>query len=121
MNRSLARNMFRKILIPVIHGCDFKESLRVATSIASTESILLAGIVRVSDDSSLSGGALPAQELRKSLRQIKVPGDVHEVVPLADGHLLITCGDGHKVIELDANEKVVWELNENDLPGHPRA
>jgi outer membrane protein assembly factor BamB len=55
----------------------------------------------------------------KSLRQIKVPGDVHEVVPLADGHLLITCGDGHKVIELDANEKVVWELNENDLPGHP--
>ena len=55
----------------------------------------------------------------KSLRQIKVPGDVHEVVPLADGHLLITCGDGHKVIELDASEKVVWELNENDLPGHP--
>jgi hypothetical protein len=55
----------------------------------------------------------------RSLRQIKVPGDVHEVVPLADGHLLITCGDGHKVIELDAHEKVVWELNENDLPGHP--
>ena len=54
----------------------------------------------------------------KSLRQIKVPGDVHEVVPLADGHLLITCGDGHKVIELDASEKVVWELNENDLPGN---
>ena len=54
-----------------------------------------------------------------SLRQIKVPGAVHEVVSLADGHLLITCGDGHKVIELDANEKVVWELNENDLPGHP--
>ena len=71
MNRSLARNMFRKILIPVIHGCDFKDSLRVATSIASTESILLAGIAGVSDESSLSGGALPAQELRKSLRQIK--------------------------------------------------
>jgi len=57
--------------------------------------------------------------VQPQLRQIKVPGDVHEVVPLADGHLLITCGDGHKVIELDANEKVVWELNENDLPGHP--
>ena len=55
----------------------------------------------------------------KSLRQIKVPGDVHEVLPLPDGHLLITCGDGHKIIELDASEKVVWELNENDLPGNP--
>jgi len=53
------------------------------------------------------------------LRAIKVPGDPHEVVPLPDGHLLITCGDGHKVIELDAAEKVVWELNENDLPDNP--
>lgn len=55
----------------------------------------------------------------KSLREIKVPGDVHEVVKLPDGHLLVTCGDGHKVVELDADEKVVWELNENDLTGNP--
>jgi hypothetical protein len=55
----------------------------------------------------------------KVLRAIKVPGDPHEVVPLPEGHLLITCGDGHKVLELDAQEKPVWELNENDLPGNP--
>ena len=55
----------------------------------------------------------------KVLRAIKVPGDPHEVLPLPGGHLLVTCGDGHKVIELDAAEKVVWELNENDLPGNP--
>ncbi len=53
------------------------------------------------------------------IRSIPVPGDPHEVVPLPDGHLLVTCGDGHKAIELDAQEKVVWELNENDLPGNP--
>lgn len=55
----------------------------------------------------------------KILWEIKVPGDVHEVVPLPQGHLLIACGEGHKVMELDASEKVVWEVNENDLPGHP--
>jgi PQQ-like domain len=55
----------------------------------------------------------------KVLRSIKVPGDPHEVVPLADGHLLIDCGDGHKAMEIDAQEKIVWELNENDLPGNP--
>jgi outer membrane protein assembly factor BamB len=55
----------------------------------------------------------------KVLREIPVPGDVHEVVPLRQGNLLIACGDGHKVIELDASGKVVWEVNENDLPGHP--
>src|ERR1044071_7720170 len=71
MNRHSQRNMFRKILIPAIYGCDFKDSLRVATSVVSNESILLAGIVGVADESSLSAGALPAQELRKSLREIK--------------------------------------------------
>lgn len=53
------------------------------------------------------------------LREIKVPGDPHEVVPLAKGGLLVTCGDGHKVLEFDANGKITWELNENDLPGNP--
>lgn len=55
----------------------------------------------------------------QSLRSFAVPGDVHEVILLPDRHLLIACGDGHKVIEVDANGKVVWELNENEIPGHP--
>ena len=71
MNRPSQRHMFRKVLIPVIHGCDFKDSLRVANSTVSNESILLAGIVAVTDESSLSAGALPAQDLRRSLRELK--------------------------------------------------
>jgi len=55
----------------------------------------------------------------KVLRGITVPGDPHEVVPLADGHLLIDCGDGHRALEFDAEGKIVWELDENDLPGNP--
>lgn len=55
----------------------------------------------------------------KSLREIPIPGDVHECLLLPDGHLLIACGEGHKVQELDAKLMVVWELNENDLPGNP--
>lgn len=54
----------------------------------------------------------------KVLREVKVPGDPHEVVPLPSGNLLITCGDGHKVLEVDPTDKIVWELNENDLPGN---
>ena len=55
----------------------------------------------------------------KVLREVKVPGDPHEVVQLPNKNLLITCGDGHKVEEVDPQDKVVWELNENDLPGNP--
>ncbi|MDR3405482.1 MAG: PQQ-binding-like beta-propeller repeat protein [Chthoniobacter sp.] len=55
----------------------------------------------------------------KVLREVKVPGDPHEVVLLPNKNWLITCGDGHKVEEVDPSDKVVWELNENDLPGNP--
>jgi hypothetical protein len=55
----------------------------------------------------------------RTLRSISVPGDVHEVVPLANGHLLVGLGDGHRVIELDQQEKIVWSVEENDLPGNP--
>lgn len=53
------------------------------------------------------------------LREIPTPSDVHEVVLLPTGNLLISCGDGHKIVELDEIENVVWELNENDVPGNP--
>ena len=65
------------------------------------------------------GKIVELDDAGKVLREIKVPGDPHEVVPLPNGGLLITCGDAHKIIELDAHEKIVWELNENDLPGNP--
>jgi uncharacterized protein (AIM24 family) len=55
----------------------------------------------------------------KVLREIPVPGDPHMVRPLPNGNILVACGDAHKLIELDKNLKVVWELNENDIPGNP--
>lgn len=82
MNRSFQKNMFRKILIPAIHNCEFKDSLRVATSIASTETILLAGIVPVPEAAKLSAGALPAQGLRKTLREIRNKSDISLLEPI---------------------------------------
>ncbi len=71
--------MFRKILVPMLHGCEFQDALQVAQGIASKESILLAGIVSVPEDSSLSAGALPAQELRKTFREIKSKQEINSL------------------------------------------
>ena len=65
------------------------------------------------------GKVVELDDAGKILRSINVPGDPHEVVSLPHGHLLVTCGDGHRAIEIDAKEKVVWEITENDLPGNP--
>jgi hypothetical protein len=55
----------------------------------------------------------------KCLRIIKTPGNAYFAERLPNGHTLIACGDGHKLIEVDPQDKIVWELNENDLPGNP--
>lgn len=53
------------------------------------------------------------------LREIPVPGFPHEAIKLPDGHLLLTLGMAKRVVELDENLKVVWQIEENELPGNP--
>lgn len=55
----------------------------------------------------------------KPVRTIKVPGNPYIAVRLPNGNTLIACGDGHKLIEVDPQDKIVWKIDENDLPGHP--
>jgi hypothetical protein len=53
------------------------------------------------------------------VRTISVPGDPFIGLRLPNGNTLIGCGDGHRVIEVDAEDKIVWELGENELLGIP--
>jgi hypothetical protein len=39
-------------------------------------------------------------------------------VRLPDGNTLISCGDAHRVIEVDPQNKVVWEVTENEIAGN---
>lgn len=38
---------------------------------------------------------------------------------LPNGNTLIAAGDAHRIVEVDPDGKVVWQINENDLPGNP--
>ena len=54
------------------------------------------------------------------LLDIPAAGGPHSAVRLANGHTLISCGDlpgGSRVFEADANGRVVWQVQGNDLPG----
>ena len=55
----------------------------------------------------------------KAVRTIPVPGNPYAALRLPGGNTLIACGDGHKLIEVDPQDKVVWKIEENDLPGNP--
>jgi len=56
----------------------------------------------------------------KVVREIPAPGGPHTAIRLPDGNTLISCGDGKggsRVFEIDAHDKVVWEVRNGDLPG----
>ena len=55
----------------------------------------------------------------KVIRTIKVDPYVFGGWRTKNGNTIITTGDGHRVIEVDADDNVVWEINENDLEGNP--
>ncbi len=40
-------------------------------------------------------------------------------IRLPNGNTLVATGDAHRLYEIDPNDKIVWEVNENDLPGNP--
>jgi hypothetical protein len=40
-------------------------------------------------------------------------------IRLPNGNTLIAAGDAHRIVEVDPKGDVVWEINENDLPGNP--
>jgi hypothetical protein len=39
-------------------------------------------------------------------------------IRLPDGNTLIACGDDHRIIEVDATDKIVWEVKETDIPAN---
>lgn len=45
--------------------------------------------------------------------------DAHAGLRLPNGNTLCSFGDAHRLVEYDAQKKVVWSVEENDLPGSP--
>lgn len=57
-------------------------------------------------------------------REIDATGNMMRELPcgafvatrLPDGNTLVACGDDHRVIEVDAQNKIVWEANQANIP-----
>jgi len=64
-----SKSVFRKVLVPFIHGKDCTSTLSAARIIAGDGQVILLGLVRVPDGQSLSSAAVPAREVRQELRK----------------------------------------------------
>jgi len=62
------------------------------------------------------GVAMEFDATGKLLRQF--PDGRYAAERLPDGNTLIACGDGHRVIEVNAQNNIVWEVKQDDIPGN---
>jgi nucleotide-binding universal stress UspA family protein/glycosyltransferase involved in cell wall biosynthesis len=61
---------FRKVLVPVVYGCDPAPALTAASLVAGRGIVMLAGFVSVKPRESLSMGAVPAREVRGMMHRL---------------------------------------------------
>jgi glucosyl-3-phosphoglycerate synthase len=61
---------FRKLLVPILPGCEPEAVLAVARAIVSKGRILLVGFVGVAADESLSTAAVSARRVRQTMRRL---------------------------------------------------
>ncbi|HEU4745844.1 MAG TPA: hypothetical protein VFS61_11435, partial [Anaerolineales bacterium] len=73
MKTGLKKRLFKKILVPVVHGCESSSAINAGRAIAGADNVLLVGFVYVPEGESLSGAATPAQEVRQRLRALSNP------------------------------------------------
>jgi glycosyltransferase involved in cell wall biosynthesis/nucleotide-binding universal stress UspA family protein len=62
------KNIFGKILVPIVHGCESRSALAAAHNVVGEGQVLLVGFVCVPEGESLSGAAVPAREVRQTLK-----------------------------------------------------
>jgi glucosyl-3-phosphoglycerate synthase len=68
MSRRYSTRLFRKVLVPILQGTPEETAVGAALMIADAPHIVLAGIVPIPDDQTLSAAALPARMLRETVR-----------------------------------------------------
>src|SRR5512146_2281928 len=86
MDRHYSTRLFRKVLVPVIHGVDPKAAVNAALLIADKSNIDLVGIVAIAEGESLSSAALPARHVRKVLRSLAAAFDLHAMQRIRASH-----------------------------------
>jgi len=68
MRKQYISEIFHRVLVPVVYGCDTCHVLGFTHMITGESDIIVAGFVSLTPDESLSGGALAARELRVQIR-----------------------------------------------------
>lgn len=64
------KRIFKKVLVPIIHGCDQTSAINAARAIAGENDVMFLGLVYIPEGESLSGATVRVQEVRQALKNL---------------------------------------------------
>jgi Glycosyltransferases, probably involved in cell wall biogenesis len=70
MKTPLKNRFFKKVLVPIVHGCEQTSAIAAAHAIAGEDNVMLIGLIYIPEGESLSGAAVYAQEVRQTLKKL---------------------------------------------------
>jgi nucleotide-binding universal stress UspA family protein len=73
MSAAMKKRLFKKVLVPVVYGCEQNSAIHAARVIAGVDNVILVGLVYIPEGESLSSAAVPAQDVRQTLRSLSNP------------------------------------------------
>ncbi len=62
--------LFKKVLVLIVHGCEQTSAIHAARAVAGEDNLMFVGLAYVPEAESLSGAAVPVQEVRQVLRRL---------------------------------------------------
>jgi glucosyl-3-phosphoglycerate synthase len=68
MKTPLKNRFFKKVLVPIVHGCEQTAAIAAAGAIAGEDNVMLVGLIYIPEGESLSSAAVYAQEVRQTLK-----------------------------------------------------
>ena len=70
MKNMSTKKIFKKVLVPIIHGCDQTSAINAARAITGEEDVMFLGLVYVPEGKSLSSATRHVQEVRQALKNL---------------------------------------------------
>ncbi len=70
MKTPLKNRFFKKVLVPIVHGCEQTSAIAAAHAIAGEDNVMLIGLIYIPEGELLSGAAVHAQEVRQTLKKL---------------------------------------------------
>jgi glucosyl-3-phosphoglycerate synthase len=107
MKTPFKNRFFKKVLVPVVHGCEQTAAIAAALAIAGEENVMLVGLIYIPEGESLSGGAVRAQEVRQTLRRLSNVKHIHRWTEVRATHQ--PWEEMAKVIEREAPDLCILE------------